>query len=174
MKKTVRHRGAGLTKRGSADIDQPTIQGNIEEIAVVFGVFGITESDRSEHFLVPKRQKLKLNDRVRKGLTSYKLLHLNEKNMDILEVYSVAYEQNLYDRASAGSYQQFRSVIGQILRLAVMSGRANVSWLCKPGATFQAICDIDLVKAFFNFFDIHVNTSTVMTEFLHIKNASSC
>ena len=107
---------------------------------------------------------------LKQGVVAYAGLSLSHfNNSDVASVYSVKYEASIRDGASSSSYQQFSSVIGQFLRLAIVAGHTQLHTVCDPGETFKLFCSQDLLQAFLNYFNIRSSAATVMVKCMHLK-----
>ncbi|KAI0560771.1 angiomotin [Gracilaria domingensis] len=99
-----------------------------------------------------------------KGKIVYPGLKLIAENcQDLKEIYLIRYKtkQLLQARGSTGSFDVFRSIVGQFMRWAIASGalKKNEGW--KPMALFKLMSNEKLVRIFVNYFIRAASFSTV-------------
>lgn len=89
--------------------------------------------------------------------------------MDVREVYTFSNEQKPIDGPAIGVYTYFCSAVAHFLRLANVYGMISIHEVWAHGATFKAICFMDLCKGILNYTDTMVSCSTVLTKAIHMK-----
>eukprot|EP00172_Hildenbrandia_rubra_P004469 Plantae.Rhodophyta-Hildenbrandia_rubra.ctg911.p1 GENE.Plantae.Rhodophyta-Hildenbrandia_rubra.ctg911~~Plantae.Rhodophyta-Hildenbrandia_rubra.ctg911.p1 ORF type:complete len:636 (+),score=82.20 Plantae.Rhodophyta-Hildenbrandia_rubra.ctg911:3961-5868(+) len=108
-----------------------------------------------------------------KGVVLYEGLGISEgNNKDIKRVYDLVYRVKHNLGQSTGSYEGFRSAIGQFCRAYVSLRKKDSGFIYgmwKEGAVFEMMTDIQLVEAFINYFIKQAKAATVRSKATHLK-----
>lgn len=126
-----------------------------------------------EDFFTGADARMEETGRVRKGETAYLGLPIDESNSeDMSHIYAVRYEAKRTLGQPAGSYNQFRTAIGQLARLHITlssRGPSLAKNLWKEGHLFRAATDLNAVRALIGHFQIRGSASTVAAKSMHLK-----
>ena len=97
-------------------------------------------------------------------------LSLNEKNnADMRFVYNLNFKDKALNDGGTGTYDQFRTVVGQFARLAVALGQTELGTLYKEGTLLKLVTNMQLIQIFLNYFLMRSSSATVMCKAMHLK-----
>jgi hypothetical protein len=107
-----------------------------------------------------------------RGSALYQAVPVNEKNnSDVSFCYEIEYAAKTVLEAApaSGMFAQFRSAVGQLLRLAIAWKKVDRMNAWKPGAVFMLMCDRQLLEVFFAHFCMCASASTVVNKIQLLK-----
>jgi hypothetical protein len=107
-----------------------------------------------------------------RGGALYQAVPVNERNnADLGFCYDIEFcaKAALDANPSSGVYAQFRSTVGQLLRLAISWNKVDRMQAWKPGATFTLMTDRMLLEVFVSHFAICGSASTVVNKIQLLK-----
>ena len=91
-----------------------------------------------------------------KGSSLYVALRVDEvNNRDMMRAFTLTWKNRHEEGAPTGSYEQFRSAIGQYVRMLVALRRKSASSIydiCLQGKLLECITDMSMVQAFIGHF----------------------
>ena len=122
-----------------------------------------------KNFFTSAEAKMKVNERVRKGLKAYEGLRIDHNNsFDMRRMYELRWEPRTSMGQSLGTYGKFRGAVGQLARFCVSFKLTELETLYRKGELFHLLCHMKGVKAFIKYFQIRGAVATVMAKAMHL------
>ena len=91
-----------------------------------------------------------------------------KNNSDLLRIYELFWKCRDDLGQSMGTFDQFRTVIGQYARFSVAVQLCTAKVVSKPGMLCRILCSIKAVEAFIRGFQIRSSAGTVMNKAVHL------
>jgi hypothetical protein len=82
-------------------------------------------------------------------------------------VYRLSFESKIRLGQPRGSYDQFRSAVGQYLRTYISFHTDRALQICQEGRLFEAVANFRLVQAFIGQYQVRASATTVMGKAMH-------
>ena len=127
-----------------------------------------------EDFFASEEAILEGEVQAGKGGVLYASLKVDEtNNEDLKRVYELSWRAKHDAGSPIGSYQMFKTAVGQYTRLFVaLRGETSefVYSLHEPGRLFRMSADIEIARAFINHFSGAGRASTTKMKSVHLKN----
>lgn len=116
-------------------------------------------------FFTSAEAQMQETERVKKGASAYASLLVTQANCaDIKFVYDHSYRQKELLGQSISVFDNMRYAVGQFLRFSVVVGVTEGSKLWMEGNGFKAVCKMELVQTFLNYFVVRSTAGTVMNK----------
>jgi hypothetical protein len=120
---------------------------------------------------VASKEVLSLNsEAAKKGTPLFEGIRVDEHNSaDMKRIFSLSFEAKIRLDQSRGTYSQFRSAVGQFLRIYLSRHNERVLQVCKSGGLFGAITELQVVRVFLGHFEVRASATTVQGKAMHLR-----
>lgn len=121
-------------------------------------------------FLTSKEALANCSDGAVRGKPLFSGLRLDEQNSsDMQRVFRLCFESKIRLGQPRGTYDQFRSAVGQYLRTYLSYFNNRVHSVCEPGQLFEAATNFQLVRVFLGHYQVRASATTVMGKAIHLR-----
>ena len=116
---------------------------------------------------------LKQTSKVTQGVPAYHGVAITERNSsDMSHMYEISFLTKHLLGQPKGSYEQFKSTVGQFARMCICLKVVNRYTLYEKGKLFEAVANMKAVQAFISYFQVRSTNGTVCGKSRHLRRLS--
>lgn len=175
-----------LVRRNCVVMPRPMRQDAHSRVSIMFagstGGMRVTKAERwmetleilPEDFFSSAEARLKETEKVKRGLSAYNGVPINESNSeDMARIYETSFLSKIQLGQPRGAYDQFKTTTGQFVRMCISLRLADRLNFYKKGQLFVAIANMKAVQAFTSYFQIRSSSGTVCGKSRHLGKLAS-